>query len=83
MKVEGENIIFSDGMKVQANEGIIGLDSDGIVYGGYNDILFDQQERFSLDHKLSLSQRIELADYMIDRWKKFKFPWTTKDEGAK
>lgn len=66
IKNEGEDFYFSTGRVICANKGIIGLNPNLETYEGYDAPLFlygiqlDQQER------------IELADYMISLWTKYK-----------
>lgn len=69
MKIEGDKIFMNDGTEYDANCGIIGLSPkclqpDGnCVYQGY-----DGQVGWDLSKK----HAVEIADYMIDLWNKFK-----------
>lgn len=68
MKIDEDNdaIVFSDGRRYNTNCGIIGLSPGLNTYEGYDGVLesgncmFDKQ------------QKIELADYMIELWTKYK-----------
>jgi len=62
MKIEGDDVIFSNGKVKYANCGIIGISPDGNVTEGYDGgftIMTDEE-------------RVELADYMINTWQEFK-----------
>jgi len=68
MKIDGDAVVFSTGKKVYVNNGIIGLsepDEDGwSVSEGYDGGINT--------NKLTHEERWELADYMINLWKRFK-----------
>lgn len=66
MKVEGDRIMFHSGTIYYANKGIIGLDHNLQTYEGYDDYLEIESSTFSPEQKL------ELADYMINLWTKYK-----------
>lgn len=67
IKNEGEDFYFSTGRVIDANHGIVGINSKLETYEGYDapfplyGIQLDQQERH------------ELADYMISLWMKYKY----------
>jgi hypothetical protein len=73
MKIEGDDLIFSTGRKVYANYGIVGISPRLGVTGGY-----DQ----GFDGDLLPAERIELADYMIGQWLKFKSQAQKPEGGA-
>jgi hypothetical protein len=65
------------GKTIDANCGIIGLDEELCVFGGYDDFFRcesdpprDYQEWRSVD--FSRHEAVELADIMIARWQAFK-----------
>lgn len=67
---EDEDILFSTGKKRYASFGIIGLgipddESKFWVTTGYDDDMY-------YETSLTTQEKIELADYMIDLWQKFK-----------
>ena len=67
MKIDGDGLIFSTGKAVYANNGIVGIsDMDGLIaiWEGYDDEV--------AVNDLSMDERIELADYMIGLWRKFR-----------
>ena len=62
----GEAFVFSTGRKVNCNKGIIGLNPELKTYEGYDG-------DFCLYiSPLTKEERIELADYMIGLWTKYK-----------
>lgn len=76
MKVNGDNIIFSDDHTTYANAGIIGLGpkpdkGKWVIYDGY-DGLIDGYDEYYMDDKLTAKHRLELSDYMIALWQQFK-----------
>jgi len=62
----GSNFEFSTGKYFSANEGIIGINSDLETYEGYDGSLDWLRGYFTP------KERVELADYMIELWKKYK-----------
>ena len=72
MKIDGDTVIFSTGKERSANCGIIGLEpyhlevTEGYDGGFHNDDWWDEPD------KLTAAEQIELADYMIELWGKFK-----------
>ncbi len=75
MRVEGDNVVFSTGRKVYVNCGIIGLGPDLRVTAGYDNGWFDPSgEQYDEDDMqnpqssryLTLTERAELADFMIE-----------------
>ncbi len=81
MKIEGDTVTFSTGRTVYVNCGIVGLGPDLNVTAGYDNGWFDPSgEQYDEDdmhdpqsHRyLTLAERAELADYMIQQWMRFK-----------
>jgi len=68
MIIKRDDVIFSSGKVVYANRGIIGLSMPG-EYGW--EISEGYDGRIDID-ELSKQERIELADYMITLWQRFK-----------
>jgi hypothetical protein len=72
MKINNDYITFkTSGKKYYANCGIIGLSEPGEdgwqVSGGYDDAFGG-----CCSEKLSKKEKIELADYMINLWTRFR-----------
>lgn len=65
MKYDEDEYTFSSGRRVCSNLGIIGISPNLELFEGYDG-------RLGGCHKLTKEDRIELADYMIERWGKFK-----------
>ena len=65
---EENKIIFSNGKEVYANLGIIGLSPNNEIYYGYDGSLDNDFE----SENFSNEDRIELADYMVERWQEYK-----------
>lgn len=73
MKIEDDDVIFSTGKKRYANNGIIGLSPEGEVTEGYDGGFWQPEEsEYRDDDALTPAERVELADYMIERWKTFR-----------
>lgn len=75
MKIQGDDIIFNSGrqLKNACNRGVIGLSPD-LVYitSGWDDtICHINLDNFDYE-SLSQQEKVEIADYMIDLWKKAK-----------
>ncbi len=58
MKVDGDDLIFSTGKRVYANNGIVGISPAGQIFEGYDGVI----------EKLTPSEKSELADYAILQW---------------
>lgn len=70
MKIEGDYLIFSGGKRVYANAGIIGINTDYRLAGGYDNYLeFDDMED---GDELTTVEKLEMADYMIELWQSYK-----------
>jgi ABC-type lipoprotein release transport system permease subunit len=75
MKIIGDKVIFSNGTEKYANNGIIGLSPHMTVSEGYDGGFHQPREDWMDDEDfngLSKKEQIELANYMIAAWKKFK-----------
>ena len=83
MRIEGKKIIFSTGKIKYANNGIVGLSGASLItnewdiFDGYDGILFNGDPHYNDyvekdDDDLTNDELVELADYMVDLWKKFK-----------
>lgn len=71
MEIKGDYAIFSSGLKVYTNNGIIGLAPDLTVLEGYDGGMYNPE--YDDEHsKFSKADLVELADYMIAQWTKFK-----------
>ncbi len=77
MKICGDELRFFTGYTGYANRGIVGLVKERggwAVYEGYDGMIWDQ----SFDHTeydlrdITPTERIELAEYMIKLWGRFK-----------
>lgn len=64
MRIEGDDLIFSSGKTIYANQGIVGIDSEGYITEGYDGGIDD--DKFTPDEKM------EFADYMIGLWRSYK-----------
>ncbi len=69
MKIEGDDLVFSTGKRVYANNGIIGLGPDLDISGGYDQGIYYPDANCE---DLSKQELIELADHMITKWQEFK-----------
>lgn len=67
MKIVGdEHLIFSTGKKVYTQDGVIGIgveNSKFYITEGYNGGLYPE---------LTTAEKLELADYMIELWQRYK-----------
>lgn len=70
MRIEGDEVIFTSGKTCDANHGIIGLSPDMDVTEGWDGCIYKPEDEYF--DKLSKADLIELADYMIAEWTKFK-----------
>lgn len=72
MKIIDNNVIFSTGKEKYAHVGIIGLSPELEVFNGY-DGPFHMPEALDFEEeRLTKAEQIELAEYMINEWQKFK-----------
>lgn len=72
MKDVGDGYVFKSGKTFYANCSIVGIDPSGEVSEGYDGSI--DLETFTQE------ERIELAEYMIDLWTKFKEDKFPKDK---
>ena len=68
MRIEGDKVIFSTGKTRYANCGIIGLSPRMDISEGYDGGFYNGPG----DEELTKDELIEIADYMVEQWKKFK-----------
>lgn len=64
MKIDGDDLIFSTGKKVYANNGIIGISPSGEISEGYDGDIDTEN--------LTPEEKLELANYMLVKWESFK-----------
>ena len=65
MKIdENDTLIFDSGLTVEAKYGAVGISSSLCVFDGAADDIFD--------YGFTKAEKIELADFMIERWTKYK-----------
>lgn len=64
-------ITLSTGRDVDAYGGIVGIDKDLAIYGGYDGNILPS-EGFDRDSDWTADEKAELADHMIDLWTRFK-----------
>lgn len=69
MEIIGDDIIFSTGKKVYVNGGIIGIDPEFDISGGYDQGIYSSEANCE---ELSKVELIELADFMVLQWQAFK-----------
>ena len=67
---EKEEYIFNSGKTASANCGIIGLSPELEVSDGYDGLFHCYDKENACE--LTKEDKIELADYMINQWQKFK-----------
>ena len=66
-QIDKDNFRFQcSGRTIHANQGIIGIDPEGNLFGGYDD------ELETYYGSLTADERHELAEHMIKRWQKFQ-----------
>jgi hypothetical protein len=68
---EKGKLVMADGTEYYANGGIVGLNDDLEISEGYDGGFYCYRED-SDDGALPLAHRLELADYMIALWIKYK-----------
>ena len=67
MKFDRDYAIFSSGLKISANNGIVGLSPELEVFEGY-----DGRFGSTFHNEMTPEDECELADYMIKQWGKYK-----------
>lgn len=73
MKIKGDRCIFSTGTRLFANRGVIGIGPNLEVTEGWDGGFYNPSSYFDEeDSPLTPVERVELADFMIGQWKKFK-----------
>jgi hypothetical protein len=75
MQIIGDKVVFSTGKEKYANLGIIGLSPRMEVSEGYDGGFHRAREDWMDDDDydgLTREEQIELADYMISAWSKFR-----------
>jgi hypothetical protein len=70
MRIEKDKLIFESGKIVQPYQGIVGINNRFDITEGYDGYIRDTQ--LESETELSKEELIELADYMIGLWKRFK-----------
>jgi hypothetical protein len=70
MKYEDDHMIFATGKRRYAHAGIIGLTCSYEVTEGYDGNFWMVGE--AEDEALTPAERVELADYMLERWQTFR-----------
>jgi len=68
MEANGNELIFSTGQSISCNEGIIGINKELETYEGYDGCIETQ----CLNCSLTKKEKIELCDYAIGLWEKYK-----------
>ncbi len=74
MKIDNGLIIFSTGKQTEISNRIIGLSTEMEVAEGYDAYLWRNEEWLwrSEENCLTDQELVELSDYMIDQWMKFR-----------
>ena len=81
MKIQDDEVIFSTGKTLYANRGIIGISPELNVTQGYDsgfyktedlEYNFNAADEYKVELCLTTKEAIELADYMIEQWTKFR-----------
>lgn len=74
MKLDEDRLVFSSGKRIYAYGGVIGLTPDLVPKGGFDDHFppvegdEDEEDGSYLTH----DECVELADYMLVQWTRFK-----------
>jgi hypothetical protein len=66
LRIDGDTVKWRTGREEYANRGIVGIDPDGQISGGY-----DGGFAHSDEEPMTNSERAELAAYMIILWESF------------
>ncbi len=75
MKIEKENfkVIMNDGTVYEgAYNGVIGISHDLYVSGGFDNDLSNKDGEVFCSDEMPSEHKKELADFMIDAWKRYK-----------
>ena len=79
MKIDGDNIIFTSGKSISCNCGIIGIGPNLDVSEGYDGGFTEPDNEFCPD--FSEADAVELADYAISLWTKYREKWSPPNTG--
>lgn len=69
MKQQGEKLIFESGREIDPYCGFVGINEDGEISEGYDDTYTIGRKPY-IYNSLSKQEASELAEFMIERWKK-------------
>jgi hypothetical protein len=69
--VKGDEIEFSSGRKMYANNGIVGISPNLEVFEGYDGDVYVMDNKGKYSHELTDKEAIELANYMLVLWSRF------------
>lgn len=74
MKIIGDKVIFSTGTEKYANNGIIGISPLMGITQGYDGGFYQPDDGWTDEHlyDLTKAEQVELAEYMVSLWTKFK-----------
>lgn len=78
MHIDRNDVIFSSGRVKYANFGIIGISQGLEITEGYDGGFhcardeFESDEDYECREGLTRDEQIELADFMIETWQRFK-----------
>ena len=70
--IQGQTIIFSSGRRLRAERGVLGISQRLEVFQGHSGVLVPSEPFLDDSDALTNQERIELADYMLERWQAFK-----------
>lgn len=70
-KYKDSEIVLSTGKKFYANNGIIGINDELSIYGGYDGHISLREYYPTESLHFSKEERKELAEYVISLWQKF------------
>jgi hypothetical protein len=66
---DGDTFVLDSGETYYANRGLLSVSEDGYLFGGYDGQI--EYENTPPEHRLGAEERQEIADYMIERWRKW------------
>ncbi len=72
-EVEGDHIVLLSGRRLYANCGIVGLRPGETlkIHEGYDGMICSEYEQKESDEPLTLPERAEIAEMMIDAWQTY------------
>ncbi len=70
--IKEQTLIFSTGRRLSAQRGVIGISPSLEVFQGHSGVLVPSEPFLDDDDALTDPERIELAEFMIERWKAFR-----------